>query len=201
MAFGGPHLVIGRQSRSKLRHIAVVAMVAGMTACATHHAAARTTTTTTSAPVAPGPQTVGGKDRPVDHGADGLCTAAIHALDDQGYGWTGDQIATALQDGDAAGGTKTRWVICRGEPAGGVGVVVARSGDGNHWLTRALPIPPNHHAGDDVYVDFAGAGHVYLTYDSLVASEEHRHVFTQDDGVTWLVLAQKPMDARELDGP
>ncbi|MEY2397626.1 MAG: hypothetical protein QOJ00_800 [Actinomycetota bacterium] len=121
----------------------------------------------------------------MQHSADALCPAAVQAWDDQKNGWTGEQIASGkIASGPGSDAVQTSWVICRGEPAGGVGVVAARSTDGQTWLTRELPIPPANHAGDDVAVDFAGFGRVYLTYDSLVG-EQHRHVWTRSNGSTW----------------
>jgi hypothetical protein len=186
-----------------VRLVALLCLVAALGGCSSHHghtATPTSTSTSTKKTTVSVEVELRGHDRALDHSRDALCPAAIHAWDDQGYGWTGDEIATGvMESGPASDAVKTTWVICRGESSGGVGVIAARATDGQHWLTRELPIPPNNHPGDDVSVDFANFGRVYLTYDSLVGTQ-YRHVFTTDNGGRWTVFADPPLSSYELDG-
>lgn len=110
-----------------------------------------------------------------------VCNMVIAAHDRDHGGWTGEPIAHG-----PSLASQTVWLFCVGEPAGGVGVVSARSTDGRHFATRELPIGPRNHAGDDIQVSIPDENRAWVTADSLVG-EFHRQVWTRDGGATWNV--------------
>jgi hypothetical protein len=76
------------------------------------------------------------------------------------------------------------WVFCKGEGATGIGVISARSVNGQDWLVAYLGLGVTLHAGDSIDAAVFDSRRASVTVDGTV-TERHIHAWTRDGGQTW----------------